>query len=89
VYVGDLPEPTRPSVERLHALMKWPATTVLIALSPNQRVVEIVTGERARRRLPDRACHLAAMSMTSAFAGGDLVGGLVAGITQLTDHAGR
>ena len=56
---------------------------------PNQRVLEIVTGALARRRVPDRACKLAALSMAAAFTGGDLAGGVVAGIAQLADHAGR
>jgi uncharacterized membrane protein YgcG len=62
---------------------------VLLAVSPNQRVLEIVTGGDARRRLPDRACKLAGLSMATAFGGGDLAGGIVAGIAQLAEHAGR
>lgn len=88
VFLGELEEPTRTSAENLHARMARPAITVLIAVSPNQRVVEIVTGQAARRGLSDRSCHLAARSMTSAFAGGDLAGGILAGIAQLADHAG-
>ena len=62
---------------------------MLIAVSPGQRVVEVVTGASAARRLPDRACALAVLSMTSSFASGDLVGGLVNGLRQLSDQAGR
>lgn len=86
VYVGDLDEPVRGAAEKLHAQLADPARSVLIAVSPNQRVLEIVTGPRARRRLPDRDCKLAALSMTAAFAGGDLAGGIVTGLAQLADH---
>jgi hypothetical protein len=86
VYVGDLSEPVRPAAEKLHGQLPEPATSVLIAVSPNQRVLEIVTGARARRRLPDRDCKLAALSITAAVGGGDLAGGLVAGVAQLTEH---
>ncbi|MEV0133615.1 DUF5130 family protein [Dactylosporangium sp. NPDC050688] len=89
IYVGDLDEPVRGHAERLHGQLADPPHSVLIAVSPNQRVLEIVTGGEARRRLPDRAAKLAALSMAAAFGGGDLAGGLVAGLSQLADHAGR
>jgi hypothetical protein len=89
IYVGDLEEPARAATEKLHGQLADPANSVLIALSPNQRVLEIVTGGEARRRLPDRAAKLAALSMAAAFGGGDLAGGLVSGLSQLADHAGR
>ena len=88
VYVGDVDDPVRDHAERLHGQLADPDRSVLVAVSPNQRVVEIVTGAQTRRRLPDRACRLAALSMTAAFAGGDLTGGLVAGLAQLADQAG-
>jgi hypothetical protein len=86
VYVGDLSEPFRTAAEKLHGQLPEPTRSVLIAVSPNQRVLEIVTGPQARRRLPDRDCKLAALSMTAAFGGGDLAGGIVAGLAQLTEH---
>ena len=90
LYVGDLGTPTRARAEELHAYSgSNTAEAVLIALSPGQRVVEVVTGSAAARRLPDRACALAVLSMTTAFAGGDLVGGIVNGLRQLSDQAGR
>ena len=55
VWVGELEEPTREHAERLHAGLPRPAEGVLIAVSPGQRVLHIVTGEHSSRRLPDRA----------------------------------
>ncbi|MBN1092032.1 DUF5130 family protein [Blastococcus sp. TML/M2B] len=90
LYVGDLGTPTRARAEEMHASSGGAtAEAVLIAVSPGQRVVEVVTGSAAARRLPDRACALAVLSMTTAFAGGDLVGGIVNGLRQLADQAGR
>jgi hypothetical protein len=89
IYVGELEEPVRAYAEKLHAQLGDPPHSVLIALSPNQRQLEIVTGGEARRRLPDRAAKLAALSMAAAFGGGDLAGGIVSGLAQLADHAGR
>jgi hypothetical protein len=90
LYLGDLGKPTRTTAEALHARSGAdPAESVLIAISPGQRVVEVVTGAAASRRLPDRACALAVLSMTVSFAAGDLVGGIVNGLRQLSDQAGH
>jgi hypothetical protein len=89
VYIGDLEDPSREHAERLHGQLADPDKGVLVAVSPNQRILEIVTGSAARRRILDRDSKLAALSMAAAFAGGDLGGGIVAGIAQLADHAGR
>ncbi|RBY94688.1 DUF5130 domain-containing protein [Blastococcus sp. TBT05-19] len=90
LYVGELRSPTRLHAEELHARSgDHPTDAVLIAISPGQRVVEVVTGAAAARRLPDRACALAVLSMTSSFANGDLVGGTVNGLRQLSDQAGH
>jgi hypothetical protein len=90
LYIGDLGQMPRTRAEELHANSGGdPAEAVLIAVSPGQRVVEVVTGAAASRRLPDRACALAVLSMTSSFAAGDLVGGIVNGLRQLSDQAGH
>lgn len=87
VYVGPLSEPTHAHAEQLLWELDRPRDAVLLAVSPNQRVLEIVTGPRARRKLPDRDCELAAASMTAAFAGGDLAGGILSGVSQLATRA--
>jgi len=89
IYVGEIPEPVRKGAEELHAQLARPASSVLIAVSPEQRQLEIVTGSVARRRVADRDCKLAALSMAASFGGGDLAGGIVSGLAQLADHAGR
>ena len=90
LYIGDLGQRTRARAEELHARSGHnPSDSVLIAVSPGQKVVEVVTGAGASRRLPDRACALAVLSMTTAFAAGDLIGGIVNGLRQLSDQAGH
>ncbi len=89
VYLGDLGEDTRAMAEGLHAEAgETAAAGVLIAVSPTQRRVEVVTGAESTRRLPDRACNLAVMSMVASFKEGDLIGGLVSGLRMLSDQAG-
>lgn len=89
VYLGELAGDSREAAEQLHGEIGENATrSVLIAVSPAQRKVEVVTGKDAARRLPDRSCNLAVMSMVASFKEGDLVGGLVSGLRMLSDQAG-
>lgn len=88
VWVGTTDEDQRAHAERLHAATgPEAARTVLVAVDPAHRALEIVTGSEARRALGDRSCALAALTMSSCFRGGDLVGGVVQGIASLSDHA--
>lgn len=83
--VGDF----RAGAELLHsALGDRASSAVLVVVAPGQRKVEVVTGEAARRRVPDRVCALAVLSMTTAFSGADLGGGIVDGLRQIADAAG-
>lgn len=89
IFLGALGQDTRVEAERLHASIGANAThAVLIALCPGLRKVELVTGQEASLRLPDRGCKLAVMSMVASFKEGDLIGGLVSGLRMLCDQAG-
>ncbi|TQL75561.1 uncharacterized protein DUF5130 [Stackebrandtia endophytica] len=87
VYVGSLHEPTVGAARGLHDRLADPANSILIAVSPQQRKLEIVTGENVVRRIPDRNAALAALSMTASFGGGDLTRGVVEGLRMLADQA--
>ncbi|MGW0229481.1 DUF5130 family protein [Actinopolymorpha singaporensis] len=87
VYVGPAEVPVREYAENLHAELAAPEHSVLVMVDPGQRQLEIVTGTEARRFLRDTDCQLVVLGMRSAFADGDLVGGLVSGVQQLGDHA--
>ena len=90
VYVGAVEGDIRDHAERLHAALGARANTgVLLLVAPGDRQLEIVTGKESTRRLSDRSCALAALSMTTAFSGGDLVGGIVTGVRMLAESAGR
>ena len=87
VYVGALDTPTRAHAEQLFERLT--PSSVLLAVSPGQRCLHIVTGEESAKRLPNRACALAALTMRAAFSNGDLTGGIVNGLRMLADSAGR
>jgi hypothetical protein len=62
---------------------------VLLVVAPGARRVDVMTTQFAKRRITDQAAGLAVLTMTSAFAVGDLIGGIVNGLRQLSDAAGQ
>lgn len=87
VFVGTSETETHPFARRLHASLTAPDRSVLIMVDPSARILEIVTGTEARRSLGDQEVQLAALTMQSAFAAGDLVGGIKQGLAMLAEHA--
>ncbi|GAB3223009.1 DUF5130 family protein [Glycomyces halotolerans] len=87
VYVGPLHDPVRGAAEALHNRLKEPDKSVLIAVSPEQRQMEIVTGKLAQEKIPDRSAALAAFSMEAAFGAGQLSGGIITGLRMLAETA--
>lgn len=89
VYLGELGAESRARAEELLASTgPGAADAVLIAVSPGERVVELVTGAHAQRRVSDRAARLAVMAMVASFKDSDLIGGLLAALRMLADQAG-
>lgn len=88
-YLGDLGPDTRAQAESLlDGLGNDAPMAVLLAVSPGQRVVEVVTGAEAARRVTDRAARLAVLAVVSSCAEGDLAGALSTGLRILADQAG-
>jgi hypothetical protein len=83
LFVGPADGNPRKFAEGLHSSLEDSERAVLVMCDPDRKVLEIVTGHLARRLLSDADCQLAAVSMTSSFAGGDLTGGLASGLQQL------
>ena len=89
VYLGDLGSNTAASAESLlDGLGPDAPYAVLLAVSPGQRVVEVVTGPEAARRVSDRAARLAVLGVVSSCTDGDIAGALVTGVRILADQAG-
>jgi uncharacterized membrane protein YgcG len=90
VYVGRVNGDVRAHAQKLHAALRSAADlAVLVLVEPDARRVEVVTGATAQRRLDDRAAGLAALSMATSFAGGDLTGGIVNGVRMMAQAAAR
>lgn len=87
VFVGKAEGEPRAFATRLHNSLVAPARSILIMVDPTVRAIEVVTGAYVRRTLTDSEVELAIIAMQTAFAEGDLVGGLRRGIAMLADHA--
>ena len=87
VYVGAVEGDPHAYAQRLHASLSSPDRSVLILVDPAARAIEVITGSVVRRSLSDDAVRLAVVGMQSAFAGGDLVGGIKHGVGQLAESA--
>ncbi len=88
IWLGDLGDDVPARVAELHSRLEGSGEAVLVAVSPEQRVVEVRSGPEARVRLADRSAKLAVMSMVASFREGDLLGGLLSGLRMLADQAG-
>ncbi|MFC4334380.1 DUF5130 family protein [Salininema proteolyticum] len=87
VYVGDLGDPVRATAEELHSQLSAPVQSVLVAISPAQRQLEIVTGSQARDLIPDRSAALVVFSMEAELGQGKLANAIVTGLRMLADTA--
>ncbi|GAA1860743.1 DUF5130 family protein [Pseudonocardia ailaonensis] len=89
IYLGDLGADSAAAAAELQSSLDSAHEAVLVAVSPGQRLVEVVTGAEAKLRLPDRGAKLAVMSMVASFKESDLLGGLLSGLRMLADQAGH
>jgi hypothetical protein len=87
VFVGELSD-GRSSAESMLVTTggDW-SRTVLTAIDPVSRELEIVTGSHAAAIIDDRTCALAALAMTSSFQAGELIGGIRNGVNLMAYHA--
>lgn len=87
-FIGGLPQGRASAIDMLMQLPR-PESSVVVAVDPEQRSVDVVTGAEAQRWLDNSRCSLAVATMTTRFVVGDLIGGLHDGIVQLGQKAGR
>lgn len=88
-YIGALGNDTRAGAESLLLSLEHEAPmAVLLAVSPAQRVVEVVTGSEASRRISERSARLAVLSVVSSCGLGEVGTGVVNGLRILADQAG-
>jgi hypothetical protein len=84
IYLGDLGGDTAARAREILANVPTPDNAVLLAVSPDQCVIEVVYGSAVRGRGAESAAPLGVAAASSAFEQGHLVDGLVSAIRVLS-----
>jgi hypothetical protein len=80
VYIGDLGADTAARAREILAKVPTPNNAVLIAVSPDQHVIEAVYGSQVRGRGAESAAPLGVAAAASALKEGNLIDALVSAV---------
>lgn len=93
VYLGDLGEDTAATARQILAKVPTPDNAVLLAVSPNQRAIEVVYGSDVKGRGIEESAPKGVAAAAELFKQGELIPGLVkaievmsAGVTPGASH---
>ncbi len=89
VYVGDLGSDPAASARAVLAGVPTPNNAVLLAVSPDQRAIEVVYGEELRGRGVETAAPLGVSAAASAFREGNLIDGLISAVRVMSAGIAR
>lgn len=89
VYIGDLGADTPARAREILASVPTPDNAVLLAVSPDQRAIEVVYGAELRGRGAESAAPLGVSAAASAFKEGNLIDGLVSAIRVMSAAISR
>ncbi|MFJ1460620.1 DUF5130 family protein [Nocardia wallacei] len=89
IYIGELRPDPATGVEALFPSTPEAARSVLIAVSPNDRAIEVRSGRDVADRVNDRVCQLGVTAALSSFRQGELIDGLVAAVRVMAAAIGR
>lgn len=83
VYIGDLGSDPAAGADDLLPRTPDASNSVLIAVSPNQRAIEIRSGAGAAR-VTDKVCQLGVTAAKSALSEGDLADGVLSAVNVIS-----
>ncbi len=84
VYIGDLGADPAARAREILAHVPTPNDAVLLAVSPDQHVIEVAYGAGVRGRGAESSAPLGVAAAASAFKEGNLIDGLVSGVRVLS-----
>jgi Domain of unknown function (DUF5130) len=84
VYIGDLGGDPAARAREILAQVPTPNDAVLLAVSPNQRAIEVVYGAGVKGRGAESAAPLGVAAAASAFKDGNLMDGLISAVRVLS-----
>jgi hypothetical protein len=84
VYVGDLGDDTAATARDILAKVPTPDNAVLLAVSPNQKAIEVVYGAEVKGRGIEEAAPLGVSAAAASFKEGNLIDGLISAVRVLS-----
>jgi hypothetical protein len=84
VYLGDLGDDTAATARDILAKVPTPNNAVLLAVSPNQKAIEVVYGAEVKGRGIEEAAPLGVSAAAASFKEGDLIDGLISAVRVLS-----
>ena len=84
VYVGDLGADTAAGARDILAKVPTPDNAVLLAVSPDQKAIEVVYGSDVRGRGIEESAPLGVKAAAASFNYDNLIGGLVSAIKVMS-----
>ncbi|MCP9273414.1 DUF5130 domain-containing protein [Mycolicibacterium arenosum] len=84
VYLGDLGEDTAATAREILAKVPTPDNAVLLAVSPNQKAIEVVYGHEVNGRGIEEAAPLGVSAAAASFKEGNLIDGLISAVRVLS-----
>jgi hypothetical protein len=89
IYIGDLGNDPAAGADAIFRATPEAAHSVLIAVSPNDRAIEVRSGSEVTDRANDRVCQLGVTAALSSFRQGELIDGLVSAVRVMAAAIGR
>ena len=84
VYLGDLGDDTAATARDILAKVPTPDNAVLLAVSPNQKAIEVVYGSEVKGRGIEEAAPLGVSAAAASFKEGNLIDGLISAVRVLS-----
>ncbi|MRH89237.1 DUF5130 family protein [Nocardia sp. SYP-A9097] len=89
IFIGDLGADAGSGADAVFPGTPDSARSVLIAVDPNAKAVEVRSGREVAERANDRVCQLGATAALSSFRQGELIDGLVSAVRVMAAAIGR
>jgi Domain of unknown function (DUF5130) len=84
VYLGDLGEDTAATARGILGKVPTPDNAVLLAVSPNQRAIEVVYGKDVKGRGIEEAAPLGVSAAAASLKDGNLMDGLISAVRVMS-----
>ncbi|MFC4376953.1 DUF5130 domain-containing protein [Nocardia halotolerans] len=89
IYLGDLGATPAAGADAILPNTPEAADSVLIAVSPNQGVIEVRSGAAVAERADDRICQLGVTAALASFRQGNLIDGLISAVRVMAAAMSR